>query len=137
MTLARLMDRTVYLLRTTSTVRDAIGGTSVVQSSTASKAYLEPTRGTEDLANRNTGVGDWLLVLPADADVTNWDAVEYGTQRFEIVAPPRPMWNPRTHALSHYEVDLQEVQGTTVAAARSMAVTATTVVDIQAAKNGA
>ena len=110
MSLASLMTQTVSLIRTTSLQRDDIGGTVAVTSNVDVLGYLEPTKGSEDLADRNTGVGTWLLILPASVDVTNWDAVDYDTRRFEIVAPPRPMFNPSTKVVSHYELDLEEVQ---------------------------
>ena len=114
MSLASLMSQTVTLRRTTSVIRDAIGGTTTVQTSTTVSAYLEPVgsagRSGEDLRDRNTGVGDFLLFLPATTSVTNWDEVVYDGRTFEIIAPPRLMPNPRTGNASHYELDLQEVQ---------------------------
>ena len=115
MSLSALMTQRVTLNRTTGLQRDAIGGTTPVITSTSVLAYLEPRSGTEDLADRNTGIGDWLMILPAGVDVIGWDSVDYGTRHFEIVAPPRPEYNPTTQSLSHWELDLQEVEAPALA----------------------
>lgn len=115
MSLAALMRQEVTLHRPLTDTRDEIGGVSTAtETTTTVTAYLEPvirgSRVAEDLADRNTGVGDWLLLVPATVDIHNWDTVTYDGRTFEIVSPVRPMPNPRTGAVSHIECDLQEVQ---------------------------
>jgi hypothetical protein len=104
-----LLNQSVTLHRTTTEARDEIGGVSVGAETTVTlDGYLEPTRGRENLDDRNTGIGDWLLILPADADVDNWDRVTHQGRTFEIVSPPRPFVDG-DGVVHHLEMDLQEV----------------------------
>jgi hypothetical protein len=104
-----MLQQSATVLRTTSETRDAIGGVTPVTSSVVVDAYLEPLRGREDLTDRNTQIGTWLMVVGPDADIDGWDKVTYDGRTFEVTAPPEPHFNPRTKALHHYEVELQEV----------------------------
>ena len=72
--------------------------------------YLEPVSGSETMADRNTQVGDWWAAVPPLADVDGWDRVTHQGHTFDVLAPPRPIWNPRTLAVSHQEIDLREVR---------------------------
>lgn len=109
MTVDSLMTESVTLLALTGETRDEIGGSVRTETTTTTTAYLEPRSGSEDEADRNTEMGDWLAFLPADVALTGWDRLMHGTRVFDVVAPPRPVYNPRVSAVSHVEVDLREV----------------------------
>lgn len=99
----------VQILRTTSESRDAIGGPTPVASSTTVMGYLEPLRGSEDLQNRNTEVGVWMLVVGPEVDIRGWDRVVWGTRSFEITSPPEPHTNVRTRSVEFFQAELQEI----------------------------
>ncbi len=109
MSVEALMTETVTLLLTSGENRDSIGGSTPTDSSTSSDAYLEPQSGDESMAERNTQLGLWLAILPATTPLDGWDRVQYGSDVFDVVAPPRPMFNARLGSVSHVEVDLRLV----------------------------
>lgn len=105
-----LMTQALTFLRQSSATRDAIGGSApAVEAELVVDGYLEPVSGTEDMVDRNTQVGDWWAAVPASADVDGWDRMTHDGRTFDVIAPPRPIYNPRTQAVSHQELDLREV----------------------------
>jgi hypothetical protein len=110
MPIADLLRQSVTLLRTTSHERDSIGGATVdATTSTTVLGYLEPRSSSEDLLDRNTQIGDWLLVLPAGTDVIGWDRVTSGGRTFDILGPPRGYYDVSAGTEDHFELDLREV----------------------------
>lgn len=109
MTVESRMTQSVTLRTPNGEVRDGIGGSQPIFASMTTTMYIEPKSGTEDRANRNTPIGDWLGLGRKDVDFDSWDQIIYGTHVFDIVSPARPFYNPTTLALSHLEMDLQEV----------------------------
>jgi hypothetical protein len=104
------MRQSVTLLRTTSLERDSIGGATIdAATSTTVLGYLQPQSSSEDLIDRNTQVGEWLLVLPAGTDVIGWDRVTSGGRTFDILGPPRPHFDVSAGTDDHFELDLREV----------------------------
>ena len=111
MSLADLMHQTLTLHRTTSESQDEIGGVSVASETTLDvDAYVWASVGNEDEANRNTQLGTWHALIPAGTDVTGWDRASYDDRDFDIIAPPKPAWNPRTQTTSHIRLDLKEIE---------------------------
>lgn len=109
MTVTSLMTQSITIHRKVSATRDDIGGEATLTESPLQVAgYLEPMRSDE--VDQNTHPrGLWRLLVAASTDMDSVDRVTYGTKTFEVVGPPRPMWNPRTEAVSHIEADLEEV----------------------------
>jgi hypothetical protein len=108
MTVESLMTQSVTLLRPAESGRDDIGGVQTTETPTVVDGYLEPVMSTEVDQNSHP-VGAWRLYVAAGTDVASVDRVTYGVHAFEVTGPPREMWNPRTEAVSHIELDLQEV----------------------------
>ena len=109
MDIEMVLNQPVTLRTPNGAVRDEIGGATTVYATTTTTMYLEPKSGKEDMAGRNTPIGDWLGVGRKEVNFENWDQIVYGEHVFDIISPIRPYWNPITQALSHYEMDLQEV----------------------------
>lgn len=110
MTFESLMNQTLVLKRTTSGGRDEVGARTITtESSVSVQAYVYPVGGSEDRVSRNTQLGDWRAIVPPDADVDGWDRAEYDGREFDIVAPPEPIWNPRTVSRHHIRLRLQEI----------------------------
>jgi hypothetical protein len=106
------MNQAVTLrVRTGETETGDIGETTPTFDETTTTMYLEPRTSNEQQADRNTPITDWLGMGPADIVFTAWDQVVYGAHTFDIIGDPRPMWNPRTGEVSHWEMSLQEVDG--------------------------
>lgn len=108
------MTRVVVFVRTTSEVRDAIGGSSPeTEDRVSTKGYLEPLtqvgRREETLVDRNTQIGDHLLVVPATSDVDGWDRIEVEGHTFDIIGPPSHFHDPELGAGSHVEMLVREV----------------------------
>lgn len=99
----------VQILRTTSLSRDAIGGPIPVESSTTVQGYLEPLRGSEDLQNRNTEIGVWMLIVGPEVDIIGWDRVVWGSRMFEVTSPPEPHTNVRLNRTEFFQAELQEI----------------------------
>ena len=109
MSVGDLMTQTVSLERTTSITRDELGAAEPASgTSTSVQAYVEPRTSEEDENTRASQLGEWRAFLPAGTDVTGWDRLVYGARTFDIVGPPRPVYNPRAASESHVELDLKE-----------------------------
>jgi len=108
---ASLLNQSLTLHRTLTKSRDEIGGSDVAtETSVTVDAYIYPVGGEEDRVNRNTQLGEWRALVPADTDVDGWDRASYDGREFDIIAPPEPVWNPRTMTRHHVRLRLQEVQ---------------------------
>lgn len=99
-------------LRTLTDPGNEIAGTDPTYTTGDTLMYLEPRSGREHLEDRNTPLGDWFGVGYASVAWDSWDQVLYGNHVFDIIAPPRPMFDPLTAANSHVELDLQEIDWT-------------------------
>lgn len=117
MSVVTMMNQAVTLRKLSGFSRDNVGGAEPTYDELDILAYLEPQPPIglegEDVQNGNTEMGRWLGSLPADTDMTGWDQLVYGELVLEFTGPPRPMWNPRTHTVSHIEVSLRAVQHAT------------------------
>lgn len=116
MSVAALMRQSVTLRTPAGQTQDAIGEATTTYEELVTLMYLEPGRGRssfgggrEDLVDRNTPIGDWVGIGRADVDFTSWSQIVYGTHTFDIIAPPRPVFNPTQDVVSHVELSLQEV----------------------------
>jgi hypothetical protein len=103
------MTQSVTLRTPSGDIRDGIGGSTPTYASMSTTMYIEPKTGTEEMADRNTPIGDWLGIGRKDVNFDSWDQIVYGTHVFDIVSPVRPFYNPTTLVISHIEMDLQEV----------------------------
>ena len=111
MSFESLLVHSLTVYRTTAEARDAIGGVGIAtQSSTVLAAYVYPVGGKEDERQRNTQMGEWRALVGPDADVDGWDRAAYDGRSFDIIAPPEPVWNPRTNVHHHTRIRLREVQ---------------------------
>lgn len=110
MSIEALMNQSVTLRTPDGDSRDDIGGATITFTTLATTMYLEPTSGKEDKAGRNTQMGQWLGVGRKEIDFDSWDQIIYGDHTFDIVSPSKPFYDPITHALHHYEMDLEEVE---------------------------
>ncbi len=117
MTVESLMVHEVTLLTQSGESQNEIGEVAVTYSELETTMYLEPTRGggtgfsagSEEDAERNTPVGDWLGLGRADIDWDSTQRVIFGEHTFDVIAPPRYMPNPRLDTISHVELSLQEI----------------------------
>ena len=109
MSIEALMNQPVTLRTPSGGTRDEIGGLIPGYTTLTTTMYIEPKSGKEDMADRNTPIGDWLGVGRKEITFENWDQIVYGSHVFDIVSPIRPYWDPVRQVLSHYEMDLQEV----------------------------
>lgn len=117
MSVEALMTQAVTLRTPSGETRDAIGGSTPTYTEEQTVMYLEPGHGAgtafgvgrEDMANRNTVIGDWFGVGRADVAWDAWQQVVYGSHVFDIVEATKPFTNPRTGQDSHVLVALQEV----------------------------
>lgn len=109
MNIAPYLNQSVTLRRISGETRDSLGEPTLTYTETTTTMYLEPLRGREDEAQRNSGAGEWLGVGLADVDFHEWDQVVYGSRTFDIVAPVRPLFHPRLQTVTHQEMDLREV----------------------------
>lgn len=108
-----LMVHAVTLRKRDGENRNSVGGSTPTFDELETMMYLEPINlgSFEYKENRNTPVGSWLGIgLATDPWDSSWDQVVYGEIVFDIDAPPRPIPNPRTQTLHHYEIDLREVR---------------------------
>ncbi len=94
--------------------RDAAGGAVPVFDDVATTMYLEPqqrsARGGEVEDDRETAYGQWMGLGRLDVDWSPHCEVVYGDTVLEVFGTLRPLWNPTTHAFSHVEMDLREVE---------------------------
>lgn len=118
MSVEALMTCVVTLRKQSGETQSDTGEATLTYTSLATTMYLEPSHGgggssfiagREDMANRNTPIGDWFGIGRVADDFGSWDQIVYGEHVFDIIAPPRPFGNPRTQVTSHVELSLQEV----------------------------
>ena len=110
MTVSTFFTQLLQVEKITGESRDEIGGSAPATSSqVAVMGYLEPSSSEEDLASRNTQIGDWLAFVPVDTDVTGWDRIIFGTHTFDIDGPPEPFHHPTSPGLDHIRLNLREV----------------------------
>lgn len=101
-----LLTRTA-VVTSTVTAADSEGNWTSASATTASyPAYLEPRDVTETVAGREIGLSNFLLILPADADVEGHDTVRVDGVRYEVVGPPKPYHIPSS-GLHHIELVLR------------------------------
>jgi head-tail adaptor len=58
-------------------------------------AAVQQSGGAEQTTDRDTPVSDWLLVVPADTDLSAYDRVLWQDLTFEVVGRPAPWSTPR------------------------------------------
>lgn len=107
------------MLSMTVTVKNAEGSTSDRYSNpvktpestgTDYPAWIEQNSSSENLNDRDTTIGQWLLVLPKDAVIFADSIVEYLGQTFRVSGEPAEKRTP-FEGLHHIECQLQEIQG--------------------------
>lgn len=112
--IADVLTDSVTFYRKATAARDEIGGeTPATETSITVACYAEPytsvaQRG-EAQPDRNTQLGQWLVVVAANTDVTGFDRAVLHDRDMEIVAPPAPFRHARTGAEHHQELRLLEI----------------------------
>ena len=72
-------------------------------------AWVEQASRSENDDQRSQLSADWIALLPASADITGRDRVEYDGKTFEVFGPPTPRNTLRgTH---HIEATLRWIEG--------------------------
>ena len=109
MTIATAFTQSLIIQRLNAS-RDEIGGQEIgIASSATVLGYLEPVTGEEDLANRNTPIGEWMAYVPAGTDVATEDRVTVGAHVWEVESvEPFQHWG--TSAINHIRLRLREVR---------------------------
>ena len=109
MSITRLFNTPIEVVRTTGVERDSIGGiASETTTTTTVYGWLEPTRSEEDRANRETQMASWVAYVPPETDVTGWDGMMALGHTFNVDGPPKPFDHPVTGPL-YIEIPLREV----------------------------
>jgi hypothetical protein len=111
MTIGRLLTTQVTVLRAGSATDEYNNPRPdwTAPTTTVWPGRLEQRTAREVTADQATQVADWLLFLPADAQIAGSDRVQVDTTIFEVVGPPNlatSPWRP-----SHLEVNLRHVEG--------------------------
>jgi hypothetical protein len=110
MSVESLMVHEVTLLTQTGISQSSTGeGTRVFDEGVATVMYLEPVKGSEAEADRNTPIGDWVGYAKADEAITSTSRILYDSHTFDVVGPPEKKPNPRLDTISHIQLDLQEI----------------------------
>lgn len=73
--------------------------------------YLEQSSTTETLVDRDTVVTSWKAYLPAGTAINYLDFITFEGQKFQVNGAPWKVFNPRTRAVSHIELELVVVNG--------------------------
>lgn len=112
--IADVLTDSVTFYRKVSTERDEIGAEiEPTETSITVACYAEPytsaAQRTEGQPDRNTQLGQWLVVVAAGVDVTGFDRAVLHGRDMEIVAPPAPFRHAVTGAEHHQELRLLEI----------------------------
>ena len=109
MSILTALSQTLTIQRLSAS-RDDIGGTVIgVASSADVPGYVEPVTGEEDLANRNTPIGEWMAYVPAGTDVATEDRVTFSGHTWEVESvEPFQHWG--SSAIDHIRLRLREVR---------------------------
>lgn len=119
MSLLSLLTQTVTVRHHEEGARDELNNpVDSWPTSTDYPAYLEQRpvgrdeESAELLAGRDTRITDFLLVLPATANIGPLDRVVDSDDRlYEVVGDPQNVWNPRKAQVSHIETLLRRIEG--------------------------
>lgn len=109
MSVEDLMTLPVTLRTRDGETRSSIGSSEPTFASLDTLMALEPRSGREEANDGDIPIGDWVGAGNKDIDFKSWAQVIWGEHTFEILSV-MPGMNLRTGELSHYELDLQEVQ---------------------------
>lgn len=113
MTVQGLMTQAATLRKLTGETRGPTGESTPTYDESPILGYFEPDAPIglegEDLNQRNTQLGRWFGVVPADTELAGFDSLLYGELVMDLTGPPRPIWNPRLSAVSHIELSLRVV----------------------------
>lgn len=114
MSVLSLMTQEASLLSQDGDTRGPIGEVTQVYTEEVFMGYFEPEPPIglegEDIEQRNTQLGRWFGAAPPTLVFTGWDAIVYDGQLMDLTGPPRPIWNPRLGAVSHFELSLRVVE---------------------------
>jgi hypothetical protein len=111
--LTSLMVHDVTIVRagsTTSRYGDTVRDWSTA-TETVTKGWVAQQDRSEDLDGREAQDRTFIVYLPASADVTGLDRVEWDGLTLEIVGPPRRAWSPKLRGEHHVELDARLVTG--------------------------
>ena len=107
MSLAKLLNQSLTLTTTGTTV-DEYGDTILAGGSSVTvQGYLEQTMTGEEMVDRDTLTQEWECYLPADTVVTGYDRIAYNGTTFQVLGAPWSVHNPRTGLVSHIKLKLK------------------------------
>lgn len=113
-TLRRLLSKAVTIVRISEgPAADEYGNPKPGEAGRSTlKGRLEPARGEELTADRQTAIGEWRLYLGPDADglIDTSDRVEADGLVFEVSEPPARFTDARGR-VHHLEVRLRHITG--------------------------
>ena len=112
MTIARLMNQPLTIQKVGGSSVDEYGNalSAALGAPISSLGYLEQKQTVETLNDRDTIVSTWVAYLPADANIAAFDRINFQSQSFEVSGEPWHVYNPRTQAVSHLQMDLTVVK---------------------------
>lgn len=73
------------------------------------QGWAEARASSEELEDRDTAVGDWLVLLPIGTTVEAYDRIIYAGQTLEVIGPPREA--PSLEGPHHLELDARWIEG--------------------------
>jgi hypothetical protein len=113
-TVEALMTQAVTVLTPSDETQDSIGEVvSDEPTELETVMYLEPVSGREELMDRDTPIADWIGFGKASVTFRSDCRIVYGSHVLQVIGDPRPKWNPTLSAVSHIEMDLQEIDDST------------------------
>ena len=112
MSLARLMNQPLTIQKVGGSAVDEYGNAiaGAVGAPISVLGYLEQSQTVETLEDRDTVVSKWVAYLPAGSNVGAFDRINFNGQSFEVDGEPWQVYNPRTQAVSHLQMNLTVVK---------------------------
>ena len=78
---------------------------------TVTKGWVAQQDRAEDVDGREAQDRTFIVYLPASADVTGLDRIEWEGLTLEVVGPPRRAWSPKLRGEHHVELTCRLVTG--------------------------
>lgn len=112
MSLARLMNQPLTIQKMGGSALDEYGNASpaALGAPLSAVGYLEQSQSIETLNDRDTVVSMWVAYLPAGSNIGPFDRINFNGQKFEVKGEPWQVYNPRTQAVSHLQMELTVVK---------------------------
>jgi len=112
MSLARLMNQPLTIQKVGGSAVDEYGNAKpgALGAPVATVGYLEQKQTVETLNDRDTVVSTWVAYLPATTDISAFDRINFQSQSFEVNGEPWHVYNPRSQAVSHLQMELTVVK---------------------------